>query len=110
MDVFLSTSRWEGMSISVLEAMAAGRPVVATSIKGNRDCLRDGVDGTLVPVDDVGATVRACRKILEDQEFAARLGTNARSSFNSGFTEDAFIGRSWERVYLPVLKEKGLWV
>ncbi|MGA2423566.1 MAG: glycosyltransferase [Terriglobales bacterium] len=109
MDVFLSTSRWEGMSRSLLEAMAAGKPVIATSIKGNRDCLLDGESGLLVPVGDVDATVRACRRVLEDGEFATTLGRRARDSFNASYSEPVFIRDMWERVYLPVLEHKKLW-
>ncbi len=108
MDVFLSTSRWEGMSRSLLEAMAAGKPVIATSIKGNRDCLIDGENGLLVPVDDIGATVRACRKVLEDGEFASTLGRRASDSFVASYSETVFIRNMWERIYLPVLEHKKL--
>lgn len=108
MDVFLSTSRWEGMSRSLLEAMAAGKVVIATSVKGNRECLVDGKDGLLVPVDDVDATVRACRRVLEDGQFATTLGRRARDSFVASYSEAVFIRNMWERAYLPVLEHKKL--
>lgn len=110
MDVFLSTSRWEGMSRSLLEAMAAGKAVIATSVKGNRECLVDGESGLLVPVDDVDATVSACRRVLEDWEYAAALGRRAKDSFVASYSEAVFIRNMWERVYLPVLEHKKLFV
>lgn len=53
-NVFLSTSRWEGMPLAVLEAMSEGLAVVATDVVGNRDVVRDGVTGALYPLDDSG--------------------------------------------------------
>jgi hypothetical protein len=90
--------------------MAAGKPVIATSVKGNRDCILGEEDGLLVPVDDVDATVRACRRVLEDSEYAATLGRRARDSFVASYSEAAFMRNMWERVYLPVLEHKKLLV
>ena len=46
-DIFLSTSRWEGMPLAVLEAMSEGLPIVATKVSGNDDVMQNGVEGVI---------------------------------------------------------------
>jgi glycosyltransferase involved in cell wall biosynthesis len=70
-------SQYESMGYSVLEAMSVGCPVVATSVGGIPELIGDMRNGLLVPPRDVGATVKACRRLLEDHAFAARLGRQA---------------------------------
>jgi glycosyltransferase involved in cell wall biosynthesis len=63
-DVVAIPSRYEGMSNVLLEAMAAGVPVVATSVSGNVDLIEDGVSGRLVPRDDPDALAAALSDVL----------------------------------------------
>jgi glycosyltransferase involved in cell wall biosynthesis len=77
-DLFLMPSLSEGSSLALLEAMAAGLPVVATTVGGNPDIVTDGVDGLLfAPVDPDQGAAHVCR-MLEDPSAAARLGQAAR--------------------------------
>jgi glycosyltransferase involved in cell wall biosynthesis len=76
--VFVLPSAQEGMSNALLEAFAAGAPIVATDIPGNRDMVRDGREGLLVPADDAPALERALERLLEDKSLAGRLGRAAR--------------------------------
>ncbi|MBT9136705.1 MAG: putative glycosyltransferase EpsD [Firmicutes bacterium] len=73
-DIFLLTSLREGLPRAVMEAMAAGKPVVATDIRGNRDLIADGENGFLVRTHDVGETVQAVRKLAADEQLRARMG------------------------------------
>lgn len=75
LDVYIQTSLWEGMPIAVLEAMALGRPVVATDIIGNNDLIDHGKTGFLEKtVDDF---VKRIRELIEDDDLRKRIGTAA---------------------------------
>ena len=67
-DVFVMPSLWEGLSLAMLEAMAAGLPMVATDVGGARDVLGDSVRGILVPAGDAGALAQAISDLLVDAE------------------------------------------
>jgi len=72
-NLFVLPSRWEGMPTVVLEAMAARCPVVATRAVGTTDLVTDGVNGLLVPVDDVHALAGAMARVLDDADLATGL-------------------------------------
>jgi glycosyltransferase involved in cell wall biosynthesis len=73
-DVFVLASRSEGGPISILEAMAAGLPVVASDVGGVREQVADGVTGLLVPPGDPEALAGALERLLADPELRRRLG------------------------------------
>jgi len=83
-------SRREGFGVACAEAMAHGRPVVASAVGGLLDLVVDEETGLLVPPGDVGALREALRRLLADEELRARLGANARRR-----AEETL---SWERV------------
>jgi glycosyltransferase involved in cell wall biosynthesis len=64
MDVFVNSSRWEGLPTVMLESMASRIPVVATDVSGNRELVRDGENGRLVPPNDPSALAQAIRETL----------------------------------------------
>lgn len=78
MDVFTLCSESEGYPITLLEAMAAGKAVVATSVGGCKEIIRDGINGILVPAGDSEAFADALEKMLSSKELRLRLGSNAR--------------------------------
>lgn len=77
--MFVSTSDWEGLSNSMLEAMAIGLPTVCTDCDGGgaRMMIQDHVNGLLVPKGDVQAVYRAMEEIIEDEELTERLSKNS---------------------------------
>lgn len=77
-DIFALTSLREGLPRAIMEAMAAGKPIVATNIRGNRDLVRDGINGYLVPVNDVEATAKAITKLAENTTLRTKMGEEGR--------------------------------
>lgn len=77
---FVLASNREGLPNALLEAMAFARPVIATSIAGVRELVRDEENGLLIPPDDVGALVNALRRLKDDPALAERLGAAARAT------------------------------
>jgi len=98
MDVFVLPSREEGMSNAILEAMAAGRPVVATDVGGNGEILADGRTGVLVPGGDCDAMAAAILRLVNDGESGRRLGAAARADVTARFGARASVARL-ERLY-----------
>jgi len=105
-DIFVLASHSEGMPNAVLEAMAAGLAVVATSVGGVPELSRDGETGILVPPGDRVALAEALATLAADPELRARLGAAARQAIASGphseqavvaalmaFYKDALAGR-----------------
>ncbi len=71
--VFVQTSRHEGFCLPILEAMAAGCPVITTDSHGNRDFCRDGDNCVIVPQDDDAALAEAIERLLGDADERERL-------------------------------------
>jgi glycosyltransferase involved in cell wall biosynthesis len=87
--VVVCPSRREGYGVVAREAMAYGRPVVATNVGGLADAVEDGVTGLLVPPRDSTALRAAVERLLADGELRARLGTAAREAASERFSWDA---------------------
>lgn len=79
LDAFLLTSRWEGLPRSLVQAMAAGVPVVATAADGTRDVVADGRTGFLVPVGDVAGAAARVTQLLRDPALRAELAAAAQA-------------------------------
>lgn len=90
-DLFVLPSLVEGLPLSVLEAMAAAKPVVATRIGGTDEAVADGRTGILVPPGDAGALAAAIRTFLADPERARRWGEAGRDRLRACFTAPAMI-------------------
>jgi glycosyltransferase involved in cell wall biosynthesis len=78
-ELFALSSRSEGYSIALLEACAAGLPIVATDVGGNGEIVMDGRNGLLVPAQDPVAFARAMAAVLGDPAMAARMGATGQA-------------------------------
>jgi glycosyltransferase involved in cell wall biosynthesis len=92
-DVLWLASEYEGQSNAILEAMAAGVPVVATDIAGNRDLVLDGETGYLVPVGDRFEFTRRTHWLLDDAALKQRLGDAGRQRALSEFSVERMVDR-----------------
>ncbi|KIQ97465.1 Glycosyltransferase [Lysobacter sp. A03] len=98
LDVFALPSLTEGLSIALLEACAAGLPIVATAVGGNPEIVTDGCTGVLVPPDDREATRNALEALLKDAALRKRLGSAARDWVRTNASIEA-MRRSHDRFY-----------
>lgn len=97
-DVLLSASRGEGMPLSLLEAMAAGLPIVASSVVGNVDLVQQGETGFLFPPGDLEGAATALVRLANDQPLRHRLGVNASERVRREFKTDQFAA-SYSAIY-----------
>ncbi|WP_333843179.1 glycosyltransferase family 4 protein, partial [Pelomicrobium sp.] len=81
----------EGLPKVLLEAMACGRPVIATDAPGCRDCVRDGDNGLLVPIRDAGALAGAIARLLDDPALRRRMGERGRERAVEEFSQERVI-------------------
>jgi glycosyltransferase involved in cell wall biosynthesis len=101
-DAFVLPSRFEGLPLSILEAMLAELPVVATDVGSTAEAVRDGVTGRLVAAEDHEALAAALRDVLADPERARALGRAGRALALERFTARAQ-ARRYEALYDEIL-------
>ncbi len=107
MDVFVLPSLAEGISNTILEAMASGLPVVATRVGGNAELVAAGRTGVLVDVDDVGTMADAIAAYAADASLRARHGEAGRQRAESEFSLDAMVSR-YAALYDRLLGREGV--
>ncbi len=98
-DIFVLPSHFEGLPMSVIEAMLCGLPVVATNIRGPREQVEEGVTGLLVPAADIAALRMALLRMVDDPALRARMGAAGRARAVLAFDE-AMVVRTTTRYLL----------
>jgi glycosyltransferase involved in cell wall biosynthesis len=91
MDVFVLPSRWEGLPLSLVLAMGAGRPVVATAVAGIPEVVTNEANGLLVPPGDRVALARALARVVADPSWAERLGAAGARSVLPRFGVEQYV-------------------
>jgi glycosyltransferase involved in cell wall biosynthesis len=103
--VVVLTSRSEGLPMTLVEAMALGKPIVATRVGGVPEIVVDGITGLVVPPGDFGAVADAIVRILDAPALAANLGREARRAFLGRWTAERMVDQ-YAGLYRSLL-EKG---
>lgn len=91
MDCFVLASHWEGFSLSVLEAMAMGLPVIVSRVSGAAEAVLDGVTGYVVPIGDTQSLAVAMGKMIGNPQDAKSFGEIGRQRFGQKFTVDRMV-------------------
>jgi glycosyltransferase involved in cell wall biosynthesis len=105
-DVFVLASRWEGNPLSILEAMAAGRPVIATAVGGVPEFVRHRETGLLVPPGDGKALAEAMLELGQDPVLRQRLGANG-ACVASRLFDVTRMAAAYDRLYQELAAGKG---
>jgi glycosyltransferase involved in cell wall biosynthesis len=95
-DIYVLPSLFEGLPVSVLEAMAAGKPVIATDIGGTNEAVVPGVTGMLVAAADAGALAREIDRLVHDPERRAAMGRAGQERVSDLFTVERMARRIME--------------
>jgi glycosyltransferase involved in cell wall biosynthesis len=106
LDVLVLSSDWEGMPNALLEAMAAGLPIVATAVGGVPEVVVDGATGLLVPPGDPSALAEAITRLLRDPDLRRTMGQAGRARVERRFSINETV-RLTEELYATLLEEKG---
>src|SRR5439155_7036114 len=105
--VYVNSSRFEGMSNTILEAMASRLPVVATAVGGNPELVRDGRTGYLVPPGDPASMADRLERLLGDPNLSAEMGREARRIVETHHSLDGMI-RAYAELYTSVWQRRSL--
>ncbi|WP_107689192.1 glycosyltransferase [Coprothermobacter proteolyticus] len=104
-DIFVLSSDWEGMPLSILEAMAAGKPVVATAVGGVPELVENGLTGLLVPPDNANALAEALLLLAKHPELRQVMGQNGQKKAIDCF-DISRTAREYEALYCKLLEER----
>ena len=106
MDVFVLSTHNEGLPLVILEAMAAGLPVVASDVDGVPEVIRHGATGLLAPPEDPDGLAAELGKLLGDASLRTALGEGARDAVARRFTVEGF-SAAMRAVYMQMLRRRG---
>ena len=104
MDVFLLSSHSEGTSMTLLEAMSLGIPVVVTSVGGNPEIVTEGTNGLLTPSDDERAFAMAMTGLWQDPKLRKQLGQGGYAQFQERFSRQAMVA-AYQKIYRHCVPE-----
>lgn len=106
-DLYCLISKWEGFPRSILEAMRASLPVIATNVAGVPEAVNNGETGFTVPPGDRTALVTALRTLIADRARAEQMGQKGRLSFETRFTFAAMAGKTLS-LYQTIVDNQGI--
>jgi sugar transferase (PEP-CTERM/EpsH1 system associated) len=103
MDIFVLCSMSEGLPITLLEAMAGGKPIVATRVGGIPEVIEHNINGLLIPSGNIEALLDAILELLRDTEKAKQLGAAAERKFERNFSLSSMVEK-YQEVYEALLQ------
>lgn len=103
--LFVLSSLWEGMPNALLEAMASGLPVIATSVEGSRELIRDHESGILVPTQNPDALATAILQMLNHSSFASQSACAAQAIVRERFTNRSATA-AYEQLYRRLIPSR----
>jgi glycosyltransferase involved in cell wall biosynthesis len=106
-DVFVLPSLWEGMSMAMLEAMAAGVPVVVTDVEGVDNVIQDQEQGLVVKSRNPKALAAALLRLLKDEGLREKLSAAAQEKIATDFSMEEMC-QEYESVFMDLLSKKGI--
>jgi glycosyltransferase involved in cell wall biosynthesis len=105
-DVFVLTSLWEGLPITILEATASSKPVISTHTGGVAEVIVEGKSGFLVAPGDMNKMSERITVLIKDENLRRQIGQNARAGLDSNFMLTNMISKT-ENLYKELMKIKG---
>ncbi|GLU44899.1 glycosyltransferase family 4 protein [Allomuricauda sp. NBRC 101325] len=104
-DIFVLTSRFEGLPLSICEAMSVGIPIVASDVGGVNEMVKDGYNGFLIPKEDPIYLTKKLKAIIEDDELRKSMGENSRNTYLETFSTQQ-MASSTEEFITQILQKK----
>jgi glycosyltransferase involved in cell wall biosynthesis len=106
-DIFVLSSLWESLPVIILEAMAMGKPVVATDVAGVSEVVEHGVTGLLVEAGNPQLLAQAILKLMDNPELAAQMGLAGRQRVERDFSVERMVAET-TALYDDLLRQKGI--
>ena len=107
LDIYLQTSANEGFSLSILEAMAAGKPIIATDVGGNSEVMRHGINGLLIPAGSTQKLVEAIQYLIECPETRDQISRAGKEMVQNQFSIGSMVD-GYRNLYRSVVSENNL--
>ncbi|HET9910260.1 MAG TPA: glycosyltransferase [Anaerolineales bacterium] len=104
-DIFVMSSRSEGMPMALLEAMGSGLPVIATQVGGLSEVVEDHLQGILVPAENPQELAKAILELLRDPALRSSLGRSARRRIEERYTTERMC-RQYEKLIIDLYRKK----
>ena len=104
-NIFLSTSLYEGLPISILEAMSVGLPIIASNVVGNRDTIENGKSGFLYNLENIETAVRYLKKLSKSKILRQKLGNSAFNRQRSIFSRNSMV-QQYMQIYRDQINRK----
>jgi len=100
--IFVLTSNWEGFPLTILEAMRAGLPVVASHVGGVKESIVDEQTGFLVPRGNAEVLKERLQTLIDNPDLRVQMGQRGQERFRNNFTLTPMLEKTW-RVYQEIL-------